>query len=54
MATDPRTHSPQRARRFAIWRGAFVAILTIVGWLFLNGLAESVTTPLKPPASARK
>lgn len=47
-------NSPQRARRFAIWRGAFVAILTIVGWLFLNGLADRIAPTTAPAAQSSR
>ncbi|WP_337058192.1 hypothetical protein [Pseudomonas sp. USHLN015] len=40
----------QRERRYAVWRGSFLTILVIVGWLFLNGLADRIA-PTRAPAA---
>ncbi|WP_431484172.1 hypothetical protein [Pseudomonas solani] len=44
----------QRARRYAIWRGSFLPILVIVGWLFLNGLADRIAPTPTPAAQSSR
>lgn len=35
--------SHQRARRFATWRGSFIALTFCTGWLLLSALAGGIT-----------
>jgi len=34
----------RRARRFANWRGSFIALMFCTGWLLLSALAGSITS----------
>ncbi|SNS09721.1 hypothetical protein SAMN05444352_103112 [Pseudomonas japonica] len=34
----------QRARRFATWRGSFIALTFCTGWLLLSALAGNITS----------
>ncbi|BBV97956.1 hypothetical protein STW0522PSE72_33070 [Pseudomonas monteilii] len=36
--------SYQRARRFATWRGSFIALTFFTGWLLLSALAGNITS----------
>lgn len=35
--------SNQRARRFATWRGSFIALTFCTGWLLLSAFAGCIT-----------
>lgn len=34
----------QRAKRYAFWRGATLALLVFTGWIVASGLAGSITS----------